>query len=74
MMDALGIARDLGADDAGRVAVVLGAVDAADAVRSEQLDVERAGRRAIMRAGRMADADLGFGFGKLALLVHAGRI
>ena len=56
MVDALGIARDLGADDAGRVAVGLGAVDAADAAVVEQLDVERAGRRAVVRTGRMADA------------------
>ena len=41
MMDALGIARDLGADDAGGVAVVPGAVDAPDAVGPENLDVER---------------------------------
>ena len=34
MVDAVGIARDLGADDAGRVAVGLGAMDAADAVCS----------------------------------------
>ena len=62
MMDALGIARDLGADDAGRVAVVLGAMDAADAVRAEDLDVERAGRRAVVRTGRMADLHAGLVF------------
>ena len=58
MVDAVGIARDLGADDARRVAVVLGAMDAADAVVVEELDVERAGGRAVVRAGRMADLGL----------------
>ena len=67
MMDAVGIAGDLGADDAGRIAVGLGAMDAADAVAIEQLDLERAGRRAIMRTGRMADAELG-------VLVHGGML
>ena len=51
MMHALGIARDLGADDAGRVVVVRGAAHAADGVRVEQLDLERAGRGAVVRAG-----------------------
>ena len=59
MMDALGIARDLGADDAGRVGVVLGAVNAPDLVVAQQLHVERAGRRAIVRTDRMAYSDLG---------------
>ena len=67
MMDAVGIARDLGADDACRVAVVLGAMHAADAVAVQDLDIERAGRRAIMRTGRMADFDLRVG-------VHAGKL
>ena len=51
MMDALGIARDLGADHACRVGVVLGAADPADGVIVEDLDVERAGRRTIVRTG-----------------------
>ena len=42
MVDALGIARDLGADDAGRVAVVLGAVHAADAVRRRAVSTSSA--------------------------------
>ncbi len=67
VMDAFGVARDLGADDAGRVAVVLRAVHPADAVRPEDLDVERAGRRAIVRTGRMADADGG-------VLVHVATL
>ena len=67
MMDAVGIAGDLGADDARRVAVGLGAMDAADALAVEQLDIERAGRRAIMRTGRMADPELG-------VLIHGGNL
>ena len=61
VMHALGVARDLGADDARRVAVVLGAVQTADAVAAEQLDIERAGRRAVVRTGRVADGELGVG-------------
>ena len=52
---ALGVARDLGADDAGGVVVVLGAAHAADGALVEELDLERAGRRAIVRAGGKAD-------------------
>ena len=51
MVDALGVARDLGADDAGCVVVVRGAAHAADGVRIEHFDFERAGRGAIVRAG-----------------------
>ena len=58
MMNALGIARDLFADDAQRVAVFLGAPDAADGVGIEKFDLERAGRRAIMRADRIAGLDV----------------
>lgn len=53
MIDAFGIARDLGADDAGRVAVIARAVNATDRVPTEQFDLERAGRGAIMRTRRM---------------------
>ena len=56
-MDALGVARDLGADHAGGVGVVRRAVHAADGARVEHLDLERAGRRAIVRTGRSADPD-----------------
>ena len=59
MMDTLGIARDLGADDAVRVGVVLGAVDAADLVAVEQFHIERAGRRTVMWADGVAYFDLG---------------
>ena len=64
MMDALGVARDLGADDAGRVGLLFRAADPADGAAVDHLDVERAGRRAVMRTGGMADVDLG-------VLVHA---
>ena len=57
MMHALGVARDLGADHARRVAVVGGAANAADGALVEDLDLERAGRRTIVRAGGGADPD-----------------
>ena len=56
MMDALGVARDLGADHARRIDVVLGAADAADGAAVEDLDLERAGRWAVMRTSRGRDA------------------
>jgi hypothetical protein len=59
MMDALGVARDLGANDAGGIVIVLGAVDSPDPVAVQQFDVERTGRRAIVWADRMANLDLG---------------
>ena len=55
---ALGVARDLGADHAGGVVVILGAMQAPDGVRVDQFDFERAGRRAIVRTGGITD---GFG-------------
>src|SRR5215470_12171710 len=55
MMDALGVPRDLGADHAERVVVLLRAANAADCALVEQLDLERAGRGAIVRAGGIAD-------------------
>ena len=42
MVDALGVARDLGADDAGGVALLFGAAHAPDALAVDHLDVERA--------------------------------
>ena len=59
MMDALGVARDLGADDARRVALLFGAAHAPDALAVDHLDVERADRRAIVRADRRPPDDLG---------------
>ena len=64
MMNALGVARDLGADDTGRIGLQLGAAYPADRAAVDHLDVERAGRRAIVRTGGVADIDLG-------VLVHA---
>jgi hypothetical protein len=58
VVQALGIARHLLADDAGGVAVV-GAAHPADGAGVEQFHVERAGRRAVVRADGVADADVG---------------
>ena len=49
VMDALPIARDLGADDAGCVGLVARPMDAADALAADHLDVESANRRAVVR-------------------------
>ena len=55
-MDALGVARDLGADDARRVALALGAMDAPDPRAVDHFDLESADRGAIVRAdGRTPD-------------------
>src|SRR5690606_17007629 len=50
MVDALGVAGDLGADDASRVAVVAGTVDAADSLVVDHLHVERTGGGTVVRA------------------------
>src|SRR5436190_23825531 len=55
MVLALGIAGDLGANDARRVAVRRGAADAADRVGIDALDLERTGARAIVRTDRGQD-------------------
>ena len=70
VMLALGIARDLGADHAGGVVVVLGAVHAPDGALIDQLDFKRAGRRAIVRTGGIADP---FGSREAHGLVHRAR-
>src|SRR5260221_19397 len=57
MVNAFGIARDLGADHASRVGVVRRAAHAADGAVVENFHVERAGRWAIVRTGRMTDPD-----------------
>ena len=49
VMDALPIASDLGADDAGRIGLVARPVDAADALSADHLDVESANRGAVVR-------------------------
>ena len=64
MMDPLGIARDLGADHARGLGLLLRAPHPADTAALDYLDVERARRRTIVRAGGMADVDFG-------VLVHA---
>ena len=51
VVHALGIARDLGADHARGVVVLPRASDGADPVRREPLDLQRAGRRAVVGAG-----------------------
>ena len=51
VMFALRIARHLGADDAGRVVVIPRPVDASDGVIVEDFDIERAGRRTVVRTG-----------------------
>ena len=58
MVDALGIARHLGADNAVGVAVVLGARQPADPPVRQDLDIEGAGRRTVVRTGRMSDSDI----------------
>src|SRR5260370_39822434 len=63
MMDALGVARHLGADDACRIALQLGAAHPADGGIVDDLDIEGTGRRAIVRTGGMPDLDL-------CLLIH----
>ena len=59
MVHAFRVARDLGADDARRVAVVLRAAHPADPAVGQQLDVERARGWAVVRADRMTDLDFG---------------
>src|SRR3974377_51648 len=55
VMFSLGIACALRADYAGRVIVVLGTVHAPDGALVDKFDFERAGRGAVVRAGRIAD-------------------
>ena len=61
MMDALGVAGDLGADDASRIGLVLRAANAPDALALDDLHIQRAGRGAIMGAdgGAVDGVDLG---------------
>ena len=68
-MHALGIAGDLGADHARGIGVVGRAAHPADRMVVEDLDLERAGRGAVMRAGGSADFLYFFRANKL---VHAG--
>src|ERR1700733_707414 len=57
-MDALGIARHFRAHDALGVGVVGGAMHAPDAVPADHLDIERADRRAVVRADGGAARDV----------------
>lgn len=54
-MDPLGVAGDLGAHHAVGLAVRGGPSDAPDPRRGQPLDLERAGARAIVRAGRLPE-------------------
>jgi hypothetical protein len=56
MMYALGVTRDLGADDAGGIGIVLGAANAADDVIGENLHLKRTCRRTIVRTDRGKEA------------------
>ena len=58
VVDALGVARDLGADHAGGVAVRRRAAHRADARAVQHLHLESAGGRAVMRADGIADVAL----------------
>src|SRR5579863_1112694 len=53
----LGVAADLGANDTIGVALGAGAANAADAVRTDPLDLERAGARAVVRAYAERDVE-----------------
>src|ERR1700689_5469675 len=60
-MDALGIARHLRAHDALGVGVGRSAMHAPDAVPADHLDIERADRRAVVRADGGAARDVEWG-------------
>src|SRR5580704_16191918 len=60
MMDALGVAGDFLADDAGGIVVAHRAAHPADALAVQPFDVERAGAGAVMRANRGNDGDACF--------------
>ena len=59
MVDALGIAGHLGADDAGRVGIGIAAAHPAEASRGVDIDIEGACGRTVVRTGRMTDAGFG---------------
>ena len=61
MMNTLGVAGDFFADHACRVGIVLGAAHPADGFAVDDLDIERAGRRAIVRADGASNAGGGDG-------------
>src|SRR5690606_9722345 len=74
MVDALRVAGDLRADDAGRVGIVPGTMDAADAHTVEDFDIERAGGRAVVGTGRMADGDAGGSLADSGRSIHAANL
>src|SRR3546814_13932545 len=59
MMNPLGVARDLGADNAVGIVVAARAAHLADARARQPLDLERAGARAVVRAGRVDKDGIG---------------
>ena len=73
MVHPLGVAGDLGADHAVRIGVALEPVHAADPRRREPLDGERAGARAVVRAGRVEGFRLGVE-GHGVLKIFAGNL
>ncbi len=72
VMDPLGIARDLRADDARRVAIALAAADLADPVRRHPLNVKRADARTVMWADRLVPIGFGFLAGGNVVERHGG--
>src|SRR6185295_17864370 len=60
VMDALGVAGNLGANDAGRVAMIGRTVHPANPIVAQQLNVKRTGRRTIVRTNGMANGNLGW--------------
>lgn len=54
MMDPLGVAGDLGADDASGIGLRLGSMDAPNRLAVDDLHVQRANGRAVVRAGGRA--------------------
>jgi len=58
MMNALGIARDLGADNTSGIAIVFRTAHTTNCAFIQQLNIERAGGWAIMRTGGMSNGDI----------------
>ncbi|MNR63045.1 hypothetical protein D3C85_1852270 [compost metagenome] len=56
-MDALGVAGDLFADDAGGIGIVLGTTHPADGGIVDDIDIQRTGGWAIVRADRTGGAE-----------------
>ena len=71
VVNSFGIARDLGADHAIGVAIVLRTVDAGDRSRIDPLNFQRASRRTIVGTCRRNDLDGGGVQGMFQLRAHA---